>query len=636
MPIDTRCPACQTAFRLKDEFLGKKVKCPKKDCQKPFVVQPVEPAPKPKAAPAPKKSAADLEREAEELALAMFGESTAVAVDTSKPVAMVCASCDCKFEVTSDKRGKNVICPECGFRQKVPELKVEKKADWRDPNANRPSLARGEEVPDDLREQQTRQASTRSLEEAGVIKEEVEPLPLAVKLQRIALGLGVLAAIAFGVMYFLQSRSEGKEQKYMDDAVAEAEKVTDDGMTKGQAPLIKAVLMMSAAEFALRNDSPEQRKLAVDRFSAARQLAADQPASAERNAVLGELAALLPKFGGDEEQIGKEFRLRWQPAGRGAGAQLSAGPTDVQTELKRCLAALLQSGAELEFRLFVARRVARELVKGGHADTLLDILPQGFLPNEVPEAYAHIGLILHREGNPAAAKGVAEQARQLMAGNPSFSTQVLCEVAGITLKAEEKAFSVQGGGQLSYNNRMYGAVLNAVNKDANAAVAVASRDGQPDDKLRALAAVADWADSPADAVAKADAVLTGEGKGKSGARASLHRLAIAAARGGNGDAADRFVAGIEDDGLRAWAKADVVRAKAEAGKQKADTAQLEPQMEKIKIRAGNAWAAVGVARHNASSTGDQSAAKEYGGWSENTFKAGGLAGLALGLQDRKK
>ena len=59
MPIETRCPACKKSYRLKDEFLGKKVKCPNAECQKPFVVEPVEPAPKPKAAPAPKKSAAD-------------------------------------------------------------------------------------------------------------------------------------------------------------------------------------------------------------------------------------------------------------------------------------------------------------------------------------------------------------------------------------------------------------------------------------------------------------------------------------------------------------------------------------------------------------------------------------------------
>ena len=48
MPIDTRCPHCQKAYRLKDEFLGRKVKCPNPDCQKPFAVEPVpaEAAPK--------------------------------------------------------------------------------------------------------------------------------------------------------------------------------------------------------------------------------------------------------------------------------------------------------------------------------------------------------------------------------------------------------------------------------------------------------------------------------------------------------------------------------------------------------------------------------------------------------------
>ena len=33
---------------------------------------------------------------------------------------------------------------------------------------------------------------------------------------------------------------------------------------------------------------------------------------------------------------------------------------------------------------------------------------------------------------------------------------------------------------------------------------------------------------------------------------------------------------------------------------------------------------------------DQSAAKGYADWPDGAFKGGGLAGLALGIQDRKK
>lgn len=638
MPIDTQCPHCQKAYRLKDEFLGKKVKCPNPACQKPFAVAPLpEKAPPPKPKPAPKKSAEDLAREAEELAATMFGESAAPAAEEdTRTVEMTCAGCDHKWAVPFDKRGKFVVCPECGFRQKVPDKKVEKKIDWRDPNANRPSMAKGEEIPDDLREQMTRNVGGEVLKKAGVIEDDVEPVPLTVKLQRVAVVLGVVAVIAFGVLYLFQSRREGKEQRYMEDALAEVEKMPDDGFAKGQPPLFKAVLMTAAAEHALRNDTPDQRKLAQERFGIARQLLETQPRSPERDALLGELAVLVTRFGGDDEQVGKELRYRWRPVGRGAGAQLTAGVADVQTELKRVLVGL--TGSDLDFRLSVLRRVARELATVKQTELLTEILGQGFSAAEMPEATGHLGLVLHRAGDAAGAKMLAEQARQLMAANPSPAAQVLCEVAGVTLDGKEKLFAVSTGGQLTSFNRMYGAVLNAAKGDTAAAVAVATRGPavQADDKLRALAAVADWTDNPGEVTQAAEPVLTAEARGKSNATFQLVRLAVAAAGAGQMDAADKFLAALSDDGLRAWAKAQTVRAKLAASKdQKADPSLAEPTTEKGKIRVGQVWTALAVARRNAAATGDQAAAKEYAGWPEPIFKASGLAGLALGIQDRK-
>ena len=638
MPIETQCPHCQKAFRLKDEFLGKKVKCPNPACQTPFVVTALtEKAPKPKPAAAPKKSAADVAREAEELAATMFGEAAAPVAEDTRTVDMACASCDHKWTVPFDKRGKFVVCPDCGFRQKVPDKKVEKKIDWRDPNANRPSMAKGEEIPEDLREQMTRNVGGEALVEAGVIVEDVESVPLTVKLQRIAVVLGVVAVVAFGVLYVFQSRREGKEQRFMDDALAEVEKVADDGFAKGEPPLLKAVLMTAAAEHALRNDLPDQRKLAQDRFGIARQLIETQPRSAEREALLGELAVLVTHFGGTDEQVGLEIRYRWRPAGRGAGAQLTAGVADVQTELMRVLVGL--KGTDLDFRLSVLRRVTRELAKVKQVELLTEILGQGFSAAEMPEATGHMGLEVRRAGDMAGAKALAEQARQLMVTNPSPAAQVLCEVAGVTLEAKVKLFSVPAAGQLNYYNRMYGATLNAVNNDTAAAVAVATRgtSAQADDKLRALAAVADWSDAPGDAAKAAEPVMTAEARGKSNATFQLVRLAVAAAGAGQMETADKFIAGLSDDGLRSWAKAQTIRAKLGASKeQKAELSLVEPTTEKGKIRVGQVWTALVVARHNAAATGDQSAAKEYAGWSEPAFRGCGLAGLALGIQDRKR
>ena len=277
------------------------------------------------------------------------------------------------------------------------------------------------------------------------------------------------------------------------------------------------------------------------------------------------------------------------------------------------------------------------MAKTNHVELLPDIINQGFSEAEMPDAYAHMGLELHRAGNAAGAKNCADQAKFLANRTPAL--QVLYEVAGVTLKPEEKPYSVPPAGLLSYFNRMYGATLNAVNKDTNAALAVAIRGGpdQADDKLRALAAVADWAENATEAATKADAVLTNEGKGKSNAGYALLRLATAAGKAGQADLADKLIAAIADDGLKAWAKAEAIRAKLDMIKdQKAELSLVDQTTDKGKVRVGHVWVAVLVARHNAAATGDQSAAKVYADWPDGAFKGAGLAGLAVGIQDRKK
>ena len=61
-----------------------------------------------------------------------------------RKIALTCATCDHKWDVPWSMQGKNVLCPDCRTRQRVPEQKTGK-VDWRDSRAGRPTLARVEQ-----------------------------------------------------------------------------------------------------------------------------------------------------------------------------------------------------------------------------------------------------------------------------------------------------------------------------------------------------------------------------------------------------------------------------------------------------------------------------------------------------------
>src|SRR5579883_1832677 len=201
MAIDTSCPFCQKAYKLKDELVGKKVTCANQDCRKAFQVTPVKvtpaangaakpPAPGAKAAPAPKAAPKPPPPpvDAEALAAAALADDAdaAKAPEDTRTIEMTCAACDTKWTVPWSMQGKNALCPECKTRQKVPEQKKAGKADWRDgagPVGRKIEKLEGVQATQDVS-----MISGQTIREAGLIEVEYEPRPFSFYVKILKIG----------------------------------------------------------------------------------------------------------------------------------------------------------------------------------------------------------------------------------------------------------------------------------------------------------------------------------------------------------------------------------------------------------------------------------------------------------------
>ncbi len=645
MPIETACPHCGKKYRLKDELAGRRATCSSPECRRHFTV-PGTSIPAEKARPgAPKKPLEDRSlMEAEALAAALFGDdpNAGKAAAAEQTVEVVCSMCDHKWAEPASKVGKNVICPECKHRQKIVERKVVK-ADWRDPNADRPGGARGPELPEELKAQRTTQAQFESLKQAGAIADDVEPVPLIAKLKWFALGLAALIVLAVGAWVYFDRRQDGKENTYMAEAVKEVGEFKDDGpMAKGQPALCRALLLIAAGEYAARSDSKEKRKEAIGHFGQARDELQKAPKSPERDLLIGELALAMLALGGDEDQVAKEQRIRWSQQDHQTKRDKIQGDFGyVQQHLLRVLNLLKAEFKpdDLDLRLSIARRLARELTKLGQFDLLQEILMQAFTEGEIPEATAQVALESLAAGAPVEkVQPIAESLKATIGAGGNFaptpiSAQVLWQKLGIA--GAPSLVGPPGAGELTRYSRLAAVGSSIQQKNASEALALATRPGQLDDRLFALAMIAEQSSEPMGAVDAAIDIASKERAafGKTSPQFAILRLVQAAARAGQSDKVDKLAELLADDGLRAWAKADALRLKLAANpKQKAGATQLDRPDDASKMRVSAGLAALAVARHNS----DRGAAKEYETWGAGRLRGFGLAGLALGLQDNKR
>lgn len=628
MAIVFSCPHCQELYRLRDELAGKQAKCKNPDCRQLITI------PHPVTVP---------EDALEEAALAALTEqpTQAEAPPAEQVIAMTCTYCAHNFTVPLAMGGKNTLCPnpECRQRLRVPEPKDTKAEDWRQAKTKLPSLAK--EAQQKLEGVQdagdTRMVSGKALQEAGAIEVEYEPRPLKQKILFGLLSAAALGSIVFGVVYWMRSGQQEEEDRLMAEARQELDQTRNE-LLPTEAGFYSALLNAAAAEYALRKNIPEMLKQAHELLGNARDELRKAPVGPCRNVIGGELALLVIAFGGTEDQVREQIRLRWQPETGNQIVRVNEKTVAVHTELRQTLALL--SAADFEFKLTLTRRLTRELMSKGQATLAAELIPLAlFNDGERDEARATIALEIYRLDKASALpREIAEELKNQFAGNVKGSyptVHTLFTVMGIDRKPPlipplPPTGPVNDATCLAYvGNRLLEGKMDE-------ALQVAQRAQRSDIRLKALLLCGEWGSNPAAVLDAVPAVLGAIPGRRDGSQAHILRLVQFAAVAGRHDLTSTLCNAINDDSLREWARGEAVRQRiAASAEAKADPKWVEVPEIAEKLRAGHAWGLLWVARHNAKLSGNRAEEKEVtADWKPAPIHPFALAGIALGLQDR--
>jgi hypothetical protein len=655
MAIDFNCPHCLHPYKLKDEFAGKRATCKNPDCRQVIVI------PKPDAVPEDQRpSAADLEA----AALSALNDDAARPQEQApveKVISMTCTVCEHKWTEPFSKAGKNTLCPnpDCRYRIKVPELKGDEQQDWRQTKTKLPSGAKQnfeklEGVEDAAEAKIVSGAALREADATGI---EIEPRTLKEKLVIGLTVFAIIAGVSLGIFYLVRARTNDNHDRLM----ADARKAFEDSR-KELAPvddaLFSAVLNLSAAEYALRQNTTEKLKEAHNLFGKARDDLKDLPPTAEKNAVATEIALAAVALGGSDEQVKEQVRYRWLPDLSSGRLKMNERTHTVYEELRQSLGLLNQ--ADFEFRVSVARRLTRELFKKGQAGFAADIIPLALFDDAFKdEATAVIALELYRlDKGSDIARRIAEELRakklaelnEAKAANrvrfpfwgDSYAPSAYTLFAVESMPLPGFGEPLPNGGELSNATRLAHVGIALLEGDADEAMKRALRPRVASQQLKSLLLCAEWMPNPAAALEEAKKLVEDEQKKArldkqpmDLSQSHIFRLAQIAGSSGLADQAKAFAGALTDEGLNAWAIGDAIHLRLTANpKEKADANALERPEDEKKLKVGHIWGIYWIARRNAAESGDAGAEKKIAeGW-PSPVKPFGLAGTALGLQDR--
>ncbi len=636
MAIEFDCSHCGFHYKLKDELAGKKATC--KNCREKIVIP--HPVTVPDDGPALDAAAA------EAAALAALADEPAKAEqdEANKIIPVECQYCSFKWTEPIARAGKNTICknPECKQRIKIPEPKDEGQYDWRQTRTKGPSLAKqNNEKLEGVVDAETgmKIVTGTALREADATGIEIDTRPLKQKVLFVLLALGLVAGVALGVRYLISSRIAGKEDRLMKEAQEELAKAAES-LPKDELPLFNVLMHTVAGTHALRHDTKEKLKEALEQFGKAREehlrRAAPSPA---RNAVGAELVVALLALGGTGEEVSEQKRIRWTPEPN-AKVRPNERIFTVYEELQKTL--LVLQIADPDFRAHFARRLTRELVKRGQTTLAVDLIPLAlFTPQEFAEGKATVALEVYRADKGSTVP--AAVADELKVRGPEALKGAAAAQTLFSLLKTDKApvlFGQPGAGAVQDGTRMAYTGLYLLQDNPDEALRLAQRPhSNPDTQLRAIALCADWSQNPEPALTAAFAVISAS-KGRKDVTVSpslVLRFAQIAAATGKSDVAKQFAQALPDESSRAWALGDGAHLRiAAAPKEKAEEALVELPDDAKKFRAGHAWGRLSIARQNAKLSGDRSAeAKAVNAW-PTALAPFGKAGVALGIQDKDR
>ena len=662
MAIVFNCPHCSHAYKLKDEFAGKRATCKNPNCRQVMTV----PSPDvvrisdlggivPDDVPAGGGAAPPMDAEA--AALAALNETVKEKEETAAETAipMTCPHCDHKWTEPFAKAGKNTLCPneECRQRIKVPEPKKgEARDNWRSTASGKPSLAKENfEKPADVMDAEAKVVSREAYVKGGGAEQDYEPIPLK---RRLFVGFLIATPIlllAAGIWMIVAWRGSRGEEVKLDEAVAEFNASREE-LDPVHACLGAAILQIADGEHALhprKMDKDKALTLAREHFTKARteiqqsgQKDAQGKAASDRYAVASELALAIIGLGGSDEEVKAGERYRWEPEAPGnRPLRVNEQVRTVHEELRQALGLL--NGSDFDTRATLMRRLARELSKKGQPALAVAAANFCFSDAELPEAKAVVALEVWRlnRGSDVATR-VAEELKAQLAGgavgrSPTpASAQTLWQVTE-TAKTPSLYAAPAGGGQVNEASRYaYLGVYLLKEDNPTKAMELARQPGSLPGQLRGLALVAEWAPDPGPAFDSALSAinLAAKTKKEGPPNSVLLRLSQLAASTGRADQSKRLADLITDDGAKVWARGSAIQfAATPENKNKVEDGTLEEPNDPKKLRAGHFGGRLWMARQNAR-VNEGEAAKAVNAWPKGVAKPFGMAGIALAQHDK--
>jgi DNA-directed RNA polymerase subunit RPC12/RpoP len=620
MTIQFRCPSCRRSLKVKDAWAGKRAECP--------ACKHVIPVP-----------AASSNVDVEELAAAALSDQPQEGQAESKTIDFPCSFCDEKIQAGLDLAEKRMPCPHCGKIVKVPKLAISARKDWRQKGTVLPSAARRDDEPAPegaWGTGVTRHVSAEALLDAKAIKEPErrprEPMPAR---RKVALGMVATlgaALLALGIWQSIRYRARSKQDRAFGQVESILLAPTRGPMMPGGVQATE--LYRAAGEYSLRENHLND---AFTYFSLGRSAAAtDKPKDADKEMpskwtdhelALIDLAATQSRLLGDAQQVSRHQRLSWN---------------ETQTELYRTLQGLGTPEGRAEAIRSVSRRI---LARGPNlrVDSLVNMLGRD---KETPELLGIIGLEAIRADQKSLAADIAkvvlapyevkpvkgQPERRLP---PATSFLALLIILDQQPKAEKLIAPAPKPADAVPDEVRVGYALGWTRVGKNAEAHALAKAAAAETRFHALVEIAE-AEADADPksatpdVAEARNLLTGELKARFVSPWLLLRFLRLALRTGAINAPEQL-----PDLLK---QADIVRqAQLEIAIYRLDNSTT-PDMEAL-AKAAKESPPFGpvleaLARLNAR-TGDGAAVmSQADGWTPETMRPFGYAGVALGLQDR--
>lgn len=554
-------------------------------------------------------------------------------IAAGKPVKAECFFCGEAGEYPIELAGKQAPCQFCKRIIKIPLPVSDKPKDWRDV-AKRPSGAKRnlEELDDAWGTDIRANVGQETLLATGAVEIKKPKEPLVKRVKRwtyIALSIAVLAALGW---YGWKARNTSRQQSAIQSALTYVEK--DRKGPKLITNEAAAEVFCRAGEFYIREDKPDE---AVPFLKQAHGNLLGARAGLERDLGFLELALTITDLAGTPDQVLDRKRRKWQ---------------DVREQAKPTLAKITYP----DIRADAARRITRRVVNQGttpeqraalalEAEALVLLMP--FTPEDRAELLARVGMELFLSGETAAAGRVATKALDLYKAKPpppvSATLVALLIVLGKQKEANELApppAAAGQGGLIPVETRVGYALAMALGEDKwdDARKLAADANGEAVDRMHTYLALAELAvakNKPEEAAAliteaakyvgvprvtpwmRFVLVRTGARVGKAAEMRELAKTAFAS-----------------KDLVSLLNRAQVEILRGELALKPGQAMMSEMQAEAEKKEQAFPPALTLLARHNARHGSGDGTRADVERWQPESFRAVGLVGVALGMQDR--